>query len=354
MSFGNYLKNEIHKQHINLSYSTWDTIENDIQSFYEKNSSKANISNFLNRIFKYYREESLAAVTNRLNEKRDFYLQTLKPKLSETTKLINVDEIIDALIESKENELKEKLLNYPKGEGRKFRITNENYDFLIELPESSKECIIFKKPGKYLKAIFETYAELPYIEREKIFFSEIIDKINDAIEMRKILRITHNNNKVVIIKPYKLLIDRLSNFNYLAGLVPVAETGDKICEKCVSFRISRINDISRTYKNFNMEEHIKKEFEKQIQKKGVQFLVDDLTEIHVKLSNSGIWKYNTQLNLRPDYIRIENDNIYVFNCTERQIEYYFFKFGRDAIILTPSTLRNKFHHMYSDAEKIYR
>lgn len=352
MSFSDFLKSENQKQHLNLSFSAWAIIENDIQCFYE-DSTEANRSNFLNRIFEYYRERSPAAITNQLNEKRSFYSLSLKPKLISTTDLLKGDNIIDVLLENTESELKTKLLNYPKGEGRKFRLTNANYSYLIDLPENSKECLVFQRPGKYLKAIFETYAELPYVEREEIFFTDIIDSINDALEMRKLIKVIHNNNKCILIKPYKLMIDRLSNFNYLVGLAILTDTHNRTIEKCCSLRVSRIKNITKTRENFVFIKHQKEEIEEQLFTKGVQFLVDGLTEIYVRLSNTGVWKYNNQLNLRPQHIRIEADNTYVFNCTERQIEYYFFKFGKDATILSPRALRDKFHIMYSEAANNY-
>lgn len=350
MSFTEFL-NENQKQHINLSFSAWSIIENDIQCFYE-NSTGNNLSNFLNRIFANYNEQSPATITNQLNEKRNFYLLSLKPKVKEPGLLSKFEKFIDIFLENTEKELTNKLLNYPKGAGKKFRLTNDNYRYLMDFSVESKENQIYQKPGKYLKAIYETYAELPYVEREKIFYSEIIEKINDALEMRKIVSVHLNNNKIILVMPYKLTIDRLSNFNYLIGLTVPEDTYSKN-EQYTTLRISRIKKISINREHTSITKEQIKSIEEQLTIKGVQFLVDETAEIFIKLSNIGIWKYNTQFNLRPQYIRIEPENIYVFNCTERQVEYYFFKFGKDATIISPKTLRHKFHSMYQEAEKNY-
>jgi hypothetical protein len=350
MSFSEFL-NENQKQHINLSFSAWNIIENDIQCFYE-NSTENNLSNFLNRIFANYHEQSPATITNQLNEKRKFYLLSLKPKVKDPELLTKFEKFIDIFLENTEKELTDKLLNYPKGAGKKFRLTNDNYRYLKDFSVESKENQIFQRPGKYLKAIYETYAELPYVEREKIFYSETIEKISDAVEMGKIISVVLNNNKTIFLKPYKLTIDHLSNFNYLVGLT-VPEITQYKHDQCTTLRISRIKSISISREHANITNIQMKAIEEQLTIKGVQFLVDETTEIFIKLSNIGIWKYNTQFNLRPQYVRIEPENIYVFNCTERQIEYYFFKFGKDATIITPKTLRHKFHSMYQEAEKNY-
>ena len=45
---------------------------------------------------------------------------------------------------------------------------------------------------------------------------------------------------------------------------------------------------------------------------------------------------------------------YVFYCTQQQAEYYFFKFGKDAEILEPATLRSRFQKLYLEAAGKYQ
>ena len=43
----------------------------------------------------------------------------------------------------------------------------------------------------------------------------------------------------------------------------------------------------------------------------------------------------------------------MFQCTEAQAEFYFFKFGKDAQIVRPLRLREKFQAMYEAAAGAY-
>ena len=56
--------------------------------------------------------------------------------------------------------------------------------------------------------------------------------------------------------------------------------------------------------------------------------------------------------LRPSYIE-KNDNIYKFDCTLTQAEFYFFKFGKEVKIINPPSLAEKFKAMYHEADLNY-
>ena len=47
------------------------------------------------------------------------------------------------------------------------------------------------------------------------------------------------------------------------------------------------------------------------------------------------------------HIAIEEDNVYVFCCSEMQAIYFFFRFAGDVEILEPLSLRNKFRDLYT-------
>ena len=78
-------------------------------------------------------------------------------------------------------------------------------------------------------------------------------------------------------------------------------------------------------------------------------------QILVRLTEDGVRKYQSQIYLRPSCSRaITGEGDYSFFCTPRQAEYYFFKFGKDAEILSPPGLRERFLSLYADALKTYR
>lgn len=81
-------------------------------------------------------------------------------------------------------------------------------------------------------------------------------------------------------------------------------------------------------------------------------MVGGEAEIHVRFTKAGVYKYRRQTHLRPPLVR-EQDDVYVFRCTTAQAEFYFFKFGRDAEILLPVDLRERFKSMYEAAANTY-
>ena len=67
---GFWIQDDItHKQHINLSYPTWLTIEEDIKNF--GNGAKYNLAGFLNRIFFNFCHDADASISERLINKGD-------------------------------------------------------------------------------------------------------------------------------------------------------------------------------------------------------------------------------------------------------------------------------------------
>lgn len=91
-----------------------------------------------------------------------------------------------------------------------------------------------------------------------------------------------------------------------------------------------------------------------IQKNDVQYLPGQGAEqtILVQLTPYGERKYHQILHLRPQYVQKEGA-VYTFDCTPRQAENYFFKFGHDVKILAPQELAEKFKRMYESAAEQY-
>ena len=77
--------------------------------------------------------------------------------------------------------------------------------------------------------------------------------------------------------------------------------------------------------------------------------------ITVKLNKVGKKIYKTKLFSRPERIdTIQNDDIYVFNCTQKQAFNYFFSFGSNVEIISPSELKEEFIKKYSEALAQYK
>ncbi|MFH5881301.1 WYL domain-containing protein [Liberiplasma polymorphum] len=334
------------KQHLNLSDQAWMCLEDDIFNFYREDT-KHNLSGFLNQVFSNFYEQALASISyevDRLSEQLEtiFSLPTLKHLDQETMKIF-----IKKMIHVLEEEVVEKTSSYPKGEGRKFRINNKNLDILEDSIESR---YYNDSVGTYLKALFEEYARKPYHEREVIFFKSYILLIEQAIEKSYLIKLTLENNRKFYIYPYQVVIDKTANYNYLVGYSQEILASGLTKQKKSSFRLSRIADMKvLRSKSGKLSQPLIKSLIEDLNSKGPQFLSGEVIEVKIKLTKSGIKKYKSQINLRPNYTSIEENNIFVFHSTEVQIQYYFFKFGKDATIVSPQYLKNRFKYYYQQA-----
>lgn len=346
MSFGN--KDEYtagKKQHLNLSYFAHEVVESDRFAFNE------NLSGFLNKILEYYAPRAEASISQTLSAYEGDLEKTLSGTPGdEKTKR----KLIKRLLKQREEILIQKNDSYEKGHSFKFWINQKNFEYLTgEDSECSEDIYYGARQGKYIKCIIEEYARLPYIERELIFFTPFLEAIREAIRIEKRLRIETQAGKVYSVYPYDIRRDPLSTANYLAGYSKsynCPEDEKKLC----SFRISALKSVKlEKSKSAFLKECEKKLLDEKLSSRGVQFLVGGEEEILIRLTPEGINKYNRQMHLRPALKEKQEDGVYVFNCTMAQAQFYFFKFGKDAEILSPPALREKFAAMYREASRLY-
>jgi predicted DNA-binding transcriptional regulator YafY len=216
-----------------------------------------------------------------------------------------------------------------------------------------------QKIGRYLKAVFEEYARLSYYKREQLFFQNTINIAKAAIKSRKRLKITiiasSGRQDKYDVRPHSVITDRQSLYNYLTGFSSrIVKDGENISKpKPASFRISRIKEIKVQSKSGKITEIQKAEIVNQLIKKGPSFLVGDVESIKIKLTDAGKQFYRRQFFLRPPYDEILADDIYVFHCSEGQIRSYFIKFGKNAQIIEPLSLKEYFLDFYSEACQTY-
>lgn len=333
------------KQHLNLSPFAYDVIHNDMFAFGEDK-----LSGFINTVFDYYHPIAEASIARTLNVIKDD-LQNILANIPDENKTVN--QIIRRILVAKKSNLTQKVNSYGKGKSFKIWLNKKNLEYLTWQYSECKEDIHYSSRGKYIKCVIEEYARLPYVEREKIYYSPVIKTIEDAIKEGCQLGIVTDSEKAYSVYPYGILCDPLSTSNYLVG--HCKRYGYEADEKrpC-SFRISALKSIkAERSKRAFIKESERKRLTELIASRGVQFLVGRDAEVVVKLSDSGINKYQRQVHLRPALIEKKNENIYVFQCTTAQAEFYFFKFGPDAEIISPPQLRRRMARMYEKASEIY-
>lgn len=333
------------KQRLNLSYFAYQIVESDRYAFNES------LSGFLNRVLEYYAPSAEASISQTLSVYKGELEKTLAESSGEEK---TRRKLIKQLLKQREEILIRKISSYEKDSTHQFWINKKNLEYLSgENSECGEDIYYDNRRGKYIKCVIEEYARLPYVKRELIYFTPFVEIIKQAIQTEKQLRIETQAGKIFSVYACNILSDPLSTVNYLAGYsrkYNCPEEEKKLC----SFRISALKSVKlEKSKSAFLRKCEKELLNEKLSSRGVQFLVGGEEEICVRLTAEGIHKYNRQMHLRPALKEKRDGGIYVFDCTMAQAEFYFFKFGKDAEILSPPALREKFASMYEEASHLY-
>lgn len=332
------------KQHINLSTECWNCLYSDIRSF-STTSRPLKMNGLLNLIIANYWQDADASISLRLQDMRDRLEKTLPAKSDAIKQLLAVEE----------KRLIERNSYSHKGTGKQFLINKEQKDIL---EDSLDEKYYDGKAGKYLHALFEEYAKLPYYKRERIVFDKTVKEIESAIRNKYILKVKTDKLNFEV-RPYKLIKDTDNTYNYLVGYSVIPS--DSASKPAIaSFRLSRISHITKMFNSraelSYMEEE---EIDNAIKERGVAYLVGKPACIKVKLSPVGVNLYSVILQGRPSFVKTAaspDDNgwtEYEFYCTERQAMNYFTRLGKHAVIIEPITLKEDMINSFKDALRNY-
>lgn len=344
MGFG-WRTNE-QKIRINLSKDASLTIEGDMFIFGEKRRST-----FINRVLANFFSDarsSSQAYLERQEEELSANFQKLK------CNVVTKKEIVKFILAQKKAELEESRDHWlnNKSESKIYRINNKNMEYLTS-SECKEEIFYHEQISDYLKCLLEEYASLPYIKRERIFYKERYETAKQAIERGKLLKICTARGKWYHVYPYEIMEDPLSTRDYLVGYVKRTEES-RSDKRIASFRLPRLKKIECLAASFRLTKDEIDKIRDKVEICSVQFLVEEQETIRVRLTERGVEKYWEQLHLRPvKDTDASSENEYVFQCTQRQAEYYFFKFGADVEILEPESLRKRFAEMYQCAADQY-
>lgn len=344
-----------HKLTVNLSPTAAAIMHDDMICFGETKEET-----YLNHIFDAYHSHADASIeikTQTYSRELDLTFYSLKMPKEEK------DKVRDVLVKKYRNELELKKESYEKGTSLRIYVRKNNEDYLMEedFPDGDgtycQEERNYKNVRSYFKAVIEEYSALSYSERERIYFSKTYDEIIDSISHSNIVKIQLQNNESFFVKGITLETDSQCLYHYLAGYATYEKNrDDNDSYRPISFRLSNIKKAKRlNSRSAFLKKELHAKLRQDIKRYGIQFLSADLVDATIRLTDEGINKYNHILHLRPhaDFIDEADPHIYHFHAAENQLEFYFFKFGKDARIIKPKRLANKFERMYSEGAKVY-
>jgi len=331
------------KIRIALSAYAANIIESDCFSFSKKKNS------LLNSVILNFYQKADCSISIRIRE----YKQSLVNSLTRNDAKIN-DKAISLIVHGKETELKKIYTEKTKSDANWTITLSMKTVQLLTDDHSSSEEKYYKSPAIYIKALLEEYSRLPYYQREKIIFKNILDDINTAIKCCYAIKLTNIYGKHFYVKPYMVENDPLSMYQYVIGYNYRYDEDN--ASEVLGIRLSRLKDAEiQYYQDGTLTPYENKKIQQALRSKGVQFVSGNSSEISIWLSDEGIRKYNEQQHLRPlGRIDDKDNHIYHFDCTEIQILFYFLRFGKDARIISPDSLKDQFKEFYNEAYKAYK
>ena len=202
-----------------------------------------------------------------------------------------------------------------------------------------------KSLSGYLKDMFASYLLIPRSRREEIIFKDIYADIRKAIKEQKRLSLTSTSNDYKFtVEPYIIAPSKEEQCNYLL-------CRDVKTKKSRTFRISRLRTPFVTSDTFTIDE----KFYERLHAIAVRSPHTAALDIHasVRLTEAGLRKFRLIVKNRPVVSKIEGD-VYHFDWPEVQLEDYFRRFGKDAVVLKPASLKSRLRNYYEQALEAYR
>ena len=241
----------------------------------------------------------------------------------------------------------------------------------------------------YYTYMIKKYIYLPQEKRERVFYREIFNDLNDCISLKEIIKIRRiiskgafnrgqdgedeitETDSVVTMLPYKIIYSKDSGHFYIAGFKLMQ--GDDGLFDCLGlysipiYKILPYNPDRNFYRvkraAVNSRSSIIRDYDALIQKMenrlnsdGILYISDPINNVKVRLTEKGIEmmlgrdKYRPY-NIEPD---VNDKHIITFDATRFQTFQFFFKFGADAEVLEPKEYREFFCEKYFEALNVYR
>lgn len=327
---------------LTLSKQAYDVITSDISRFnYPKRNNQVNLSGFLNEIFeKYY---------DKVNDIHKEVLATINSVLSQ-----NYAKLDSETIQSLKNGLVKIVYSHSiesvadKGSvTTKFLVNKKNASII----NAGTARYNFTSISNYLRSLFESYAKLPIIEREGVFYSDVISKLEDAIKRGKKVRIKLIDGDLFTYRPHGIFKSMTNQVHELVGDVEKEDSfSDGTSAKYSEFRrikILRIAVVLNTEELFTLNQNINIDTYSKAEK-----------EIFVvQLSEKGVEQLRRQYENRPKYLtqtsEEKNNNIFRFESDIKSMLYYFLKFGHNAKIISPKETVDLFRDVFKYALEQY-
>ena len=320
----------------NIPFDINRCIENDMKSFgFVKNDGNINKNKFINHLLKNY----YLTFSNKET--------TVSKDINKFLSSQNIKNITDEMISKIMSLVKEPIYDnkYYYNYSIQFIINKDNEAIFNSI---EKYYLRNRSLSEYFREMLISYASNRQDHRELLLFPKLISKIESAINNKKRVILTFENNSSIMMDPFSIEQTKEELYNYLIG-VQITNNGAR---RIISTKIYKIKEVIVTDDDIKINDTEKELFLKTIEH-GAQFPISEYVITTLQLTKKGEQLYDAAYLNRPKYLKKEN-NVYYFDCAINQIDFYFFKFGEDVKIISPENLKNRFSNKYYLALNNYK
>jgi hypothetical protein len=321
------------KYKIYLSEDTKTRLANDAELFeFTRDNGTVNLNGFLKELivnyFEQYRSDNDELLGNLVNELSS--VKALRSK--EASDLAN--RIINTYINNKEPQTGKSTVITLTAGGMSYEIIRIIENNLLKDNSLSG----------YMKDMFLSYLSIPRSKREEIIFKDTYEAINRAINENRLLSFNSRGfERKTVVEPYMIATSKEEQFSYLL-------CHDQRQKKNRSFRISRLTNVFITSNTFVRDKSIENELTRKALRNPNSMSKD--THAVISMTERGKEMYKMIVKNRP-YVTYIDGDLYHFDWPEQQLEDYFRRFGQDAVVVSPDSLKSKLRGYYKRALEAY-
>lgn len=344
---------------LTLSARAYRTLQQDRQDFSlptEPPDKPLPLSKLVNHVVLQYHRQAQSSIALQLHQ-READLQRILSGLDEPNRRAATRRLLEAYraeLEANRDKLWE-TLRQAAGAGQ------AETSFLIRLSKPAMEALqdhfsgsgLFDENryyesniGRYLKFLLEEYARLNNPQREALFYLPWLDPdqglLPKAIASGQELLLSSRRGapgSPWVFRPYAVRLDEETLYHYLVGYL-AGEEGWVPC----SLRVNLLHKIRPGAVRRPLTKAEQQTLQHLMAQKGVAYLAGAAPApvILVQLTPEGEQLYRRIRHMRPPCLTPPGpDGVYAFGCSAFQAKNYFLRFGGNARILEPASLRQE-------------
>lgn len=193
------------------------------------------------------------------------------------------------------------------------------------------------------------YISLPQYIREQLIFGKNYEVLLRAFkEKRKVLiKIDNGCATEYVMELFGLIRGKEEFHTYVTGYI----YGENNTKELRALKLCTIQDAKIIEGTYSLSEEEKKEAGERI-KQNPAFISGGYETVQVRFTDKGKSLYSHLYKDRPRYKEINGD-IYTFECSVFQITNYLKSFGKEAVIINNSKIKNELKQFYLDALSVY-